>query len=1076
MKNRFNRSIYPFVDKLSDKILGDSDICLVGFYGDKQTVSSALGKFFGEKSEYLPDKSGLFLVHCSQSNKVALAVSSGISPDFEKESETNFFISVLLKLCKTVVPCISQYSVQNWYHSEKASFHSSYLKRFKHISIDKRSNLSLSIKEVSIIEPKEKNLKSLNFYSKTSLYQLEDLKNHSENSDQFKSLTLNFVKNFNSMENVSKPFYEFLDKIDKMVYCEPETIQKLQENLEHLVLIQKTSVNDTMETMCKNLKKELFEEPSNLSESREIKNVSIIENFQEALLKSHNLPNEKAIIGMFKEKVLNNLNTIEKEHALSLLNEGLRISFEKISKINNECRDSARRNLKMLKKNLLMTSFKILKYSIGGSSQELSLKPEFQYIISSSIDLGELKNVVELDESSILCLFENSKELSSSLFVYYAFGDSLHCCLSGTNYEVAAGSKKDMIVLTNNSTQTISIYSQKNSEIVLSFEKKVSAYMNYPHFLRKSNKVLFINERKQLLYFDIYDKASEKFFDLSAFAINTSCFNKDFLSISVSDNEDLIAIQMKCSIMILNQELQLKSQINLDESKVKKFFILNIENFNLLVVVQKGSISFFKIQVIEGGSRNYFCNKIIDVIEESVNSCYLPQNLACTQIYSYIQDGYTLDTIKNYYSILNKSKKLFKYKGNLPNEMQDLSSNYSIVSLKMALLQFSNVKLARSLSFSPYFITSQNIEGILSMNKNIPAILCLKNHFNFHFFEDEVGKLDSVVVVGIVGYSEEINTQILQTIFSVYSLPLVKGEITMYFSQNLGVNFVFIVATLQNFDFNASLLNTFEFISAVSDKIIVNLQHKDLDKAHLVITQLLFSRFRINEKTFYNYSLDLLVCNTQEFAKISDINNYLKEIPMKIFVSLLSPINSVAYPAESLIYLKKLTKTPSKYSGRRFFIVLKTVLAQVFIGDCHSITYWDEFGEGSLESKRDICQNNGEGNRTICQKNGICDYIVKYNENYFQIESVSLDSNHRGKELCENLCEFCDSYCELEYGHMGYHSLKRHENLKGNRCDVVFFNEFINNSRNKDQWMAAQQKKWHNKLWETPYESIYGLV
>lgn len=1069
MENKFSVWAYPFDDRMSEGFFGEDEICVVGFYGDKETVCCALGKFFTDEFEGLSDENGLFLVKGLKDNKVALVVSFGKNLKVEQDLETCYLISVLLKLCKTVVPCISKYSVQRWYYSEKALLYSQFTTGFSSISIDKRHKISMVFEDSSTISHKDINFNS-SFFSKNSLYTCQDPQDNTKNHILYKKLRLDLITEIfeesKSIEKVQKIFEDFLNNIDEMVYCSVEVLEKLLEDLKDLVIVKETSAGEAIASMCKNIKKEMFEgSVVDLSVSSEVKNFSIIDHFQEQLLKSKKRFKEIYIKSQFEKLVISKLLNNEQEHAQSLIKVEIQMFRRRIEKINQDIIFKAEEKFKVLKPYFINTSFKILKSVILSTQQGLCYKQESQYIISSAIYLGELKNLIELDDLSILCLFENTTEGSSILFICSFDGNLVQLPLNSLNFEVAVGSNHNFIILTNNSTQTISAYTQKNGEFFLSFEKKVSIFMNFPHYLQKTNKVMFINDKKQLFLCEIQEKSVEHLVDLSAFAINTACFNEEFLSISVSNNEEIIAIQLRSKVLILNRVLLIQSQIEVKENQVKKIFVSNLKNECFLVIVHKASSSFYKIKMSDSGPKSIYSNQIIDIVEHSAKLFFDSQSLACTQIFAYIKSGYAINTIKDYYSTLAKSKKLFKYRGILPDQMDDLFIKYDSNTLKAALLQTFTVKLAKLRNFCPYLNKNSDSESSFNQGFKTASVYHLKETFFYHFFESEIKKLDSVIVIGIIGLNLKYNTQILQSIFSVHSFPLDQGNISMYFSQSLGKKFVIIVATLPSLVFNNSLLNTFEFISAVSDRIILNLQYSELDKAHLMLNQFFFSQSRINESTFYKFKLDLVVFDGKTPTTVSNVYDYIKKLPQAITIVLLSPVNSVSFLAESRIYLKKLTQTPCKYSGSRFFTVLKTVLAQVYTGDCHPIQYWDNFVQEYLNKPKDSCELNG-----------VCDTVIKSKGNSFFIEPITLESGHSNTENCEEKCGHCGSYCELKFGHIGYHSVKRHDNLNGFRCDVRFFYDLMENMKFGLTWVNTQTQKWHQKMWETPYESIFGLI
>ena len=128
----------------------------------------------------------------------------------------------------------------------------------------------------------------------------------------------------------------------------------------------------------------------------------------------------------------------------------------------------------------------------------------------------------------------------------------------------------------------------------------------------------------------------------------------------------------------------------------------------------------------------------------------------------------------------------------------------------------------------------------------------------------------------------------------------------------------------------------------------------------------------------------------------------------------------------------------------------------------------------------------------MCTNPGICDtetkcykkIVIKNEFEYsFSEEKIKLYNNHseifNNSHRCDEICSRCRGFCELEYGHFGYHSLKMHKRVKEEACDAEFFNIMQENVFDKEindyTIQGVVESNWHRFNWETPVESLFRL-
>jgi hypothetical protein len=446
-------------------------------------------------------------------------------------------------------------------------------------------------------------------------------------------------------------------------------------------------------------------------------------------------------------------------------------------------------------------------------------------------------------------------------------------------------------------------------------------------------------------------------------------------------------------------------------------------------------------------------NYIIDVLEDASLSILNKFLVKCKEIRVFIDSEHTPDNISAYFSILKTANQYFKIMNDFITE--DLfTPSMTLQCLSKTLLQYSSYKLFEPAPFR-LLLKSEVINS-----KHHPIVNQIQDQLQFGYFESEFFKMDSVIFVSIIGESQSIVKRVLQSIFHVDVFALEEGGF-MYYSNIQGNNFAVLAVVLRHTELTSSSLKIYEFITALSDIIILPVWMKSHEHVPRIISELFYCSRRIDESRYYHFKLEYLVFDWNEH-KHNFVYESLSRVPVEAYVALFGYCESVTYFSECLIYQKRLIGLKQRYSGKDLITNIKLVLSQVTTGDTHSQDYWIYKNLSSISKwKGEICE----------EKNGICDHEVNIINNEFKQVPIFLRLSHSENHLCAERCFKCSCYCQLEIGHFGLHSSKKHYD-----CDLEFFNEKRKNKDGKVGFGIERKNEWWKNNWETPEESILGLL
>ena len=1048
---------YPFETTLTKILESENIVSLIGFYGESETLALALNDYFGQN---LQIDSGFSLCLNKDLNKAALVYSSGDKIICGSQECSKTFIAYLLTICEEIVACFSGNVVKKWYIEDRAKFRGHFKKGFESINTGLENSLEMKLDPKFCISNKLFNLNDMQISQNFAYIITENLKNPDNSvtiQNLASALVLKLFKVPSNLKNVKSKFTDFLDSIEDIIYCTPETIKEIFECLQDLFMKLLSSIPEIYRNLCESIKQELFIRTEISSQSIQILKFSLIDSFLEQIIKNPQTKTYDKITEIFNEAVVSQLDPEEKNFAVTTFNNYLNQAIKDINILEEGIINQAREKLSILERFRVIQIFEITENLVEKMNKVEEKAVTRSFVISLSNRVGTLKNLDKLGNKGLVCLFVNEDEKGTNLLVVLDGGKYLHHFSQGTNYLIVKGCDEDCLVLVDNSRFIAYLFAVEDEELISKGSKNFDGVVKFPHYLKKTKEIIYINNEDRPVLSGLGLDDQPKYYNLSPFAINTSCTDEKFEYIFLSEDNKILGLVLKHTLLLIHRQFELVHHLILEKSKFLHAFIYNTAEDYFLIIINKSGNKHYKLILSPSASQHSFQNSILDILEDSLSTIYNKSHIKCKNLSVFIEPGYLLpeSSLFNYYSLLKTINSSITLKS-LFNPSESTSS-ISLNSLSSTLFRYSSAKL---FEINPFEL-QPNLFNHLNSQENDPILLKVKKMLNYDFFESEIKQIESLCVVAIIASKWEEIEKVLQNVFHVVAFEQNENEVCLRFARVRNQDFSIITWLVSHTRIDLDTLKAYELVTALADRVILTTGFRTMNHVPRIAREILFAKGRISGDCLYCYEFDLVVLES-EANGASKIEEFVKLLPKQTYACLFSKACSSTFLAENLLYQMRIASKPARFSGREFIECLKIVLSQLIIGDNHSFDYWKNKSWLSISSQ----------NFEPCpETSGICDYVTKIANDEFSSIPIKLPKDHSRFHYCNEKCLDCDAYCLLEYGHFGYHSTKLHVG-----CDINFFtNKRILLGGNNTE-IQNMHKSWNDRLWESPLQSIYDLI
>ena len=1045
---------YPFPVTLTEELQESKIFSFIGFYGDSANLALALFDYFGNRLRIRP---GFCICLNKALKKAALVYCLGDEIIAESKRPDKTFIAYLLSICEEIVACFSGSIIKKWYFEDRAKFRGHFKKGFELINSKTENSLEMKLECKNCINSKLFNLNDMQISSNFAYGVIESLK-IPDRLALVQHLSSNFVQELfkfhSNPHKVKSKFIKFLDKIDDLIYCNPETTKDLFESIKHLFMKLNSSVPAIYLKMCESIKNELFHNNENLDKTAEIINFSLIDYFFDLILKNPTKKTQK-IAELYNETVVSKLPPGERKLALRIFDSHFYRACQEISLIEEDIVAQAIEKLAILEKFWVVQTLEIPEYLVEKMNKVEEKDVLRKFVLSFSNRVGGLRSLDRLVGGSLVCLLVNEEEKGTNLFLVLHDGRYLHHFLEKTDYVIVKGCDEEWLVVLDSSGLTAYFFAVEKDGLVEKGGKRFEGCVRFPCYLRKSKEIVFIDGEDKPVLCGLALDDQPRYYDLSPFAINTRYTDERFEYIFLSDDNKILGLVLKSSLMLIHRDYDLMVKTPLEKPNFTSAFIYHTDETYFLVILYKSRNLHYKLAFPRSSHPHCFQNPILDILEDASRLILHKPAIKCKSLSVFIEPGYSLPepSLISYYSLLTSinSSILLKPSFN-PNSS---TSSTSSSSLSLTLFQYSSFKLVQ---IFPFGLNSSLNDS--SSQETDPIVIRLKNMQNFEFFESQMKGIESVCVVSIIARRWEEIDKVLQNVFNIFTFEQDNNEIFIRFARVTNKDFALMTWVLGHSKLDLNALKAYEVVTGLADRVILAARFSSMDHVPRVANEVCFAKGRIGGDGLFCYDFDLVVLDSEDNGA-SKIQDCIKILPMQTSICLFSASSSPSFLAELLLYKFKITEKPARLSGSQLIDYTKLVISQVVTGDNHSLDYWT-----ISSSTPSIPAQTPEA--PLCQEQaGICDHKIVKSLAGFSTVPCKLAKGHPSPHYCNEKCFNCGAYCQLEYGHFGYHSTKQHFN-----CDINFFTNKKVAVGGSLASLSTMHYSWNEKLWKSPLQSL----
>ena len=1080
------------------------EFSLIGFYGSKDYCFNIVSEYFNEPIPNIADPSQLILVIDKENTSAALVYYTAetffLQKPLDQYDPCCFYVGVLLSMCKTVVPCFSNDILESWYYNEENSFKNPFVSIYKNVSKEftlKQKYISGVSYEIQHFFDNPNDL----CYSFTSVYKSSELSIDINAMIEIRRYNSEFIlRMVNSdfdLERLSLIFREHVSRLKEFIICPEDVLEKIFEKINDIMYKENSEISAIISDMCDNIVNDVLDANFTIDEKTSgiLRKTSFsdgISKFREGVLKLNSKISFEKVDAAFKSSMFKFIeaNDSEKVAATRILNKNWMIAEEKIRNAHVRTREANMKTLEHLETYRIQKKIKISRYDpyedTDGTMKFREL-PDSSYILCFHKPVGKTSQILELNSTSVLLLIEDEGKGFTQFYLITPDSNQQVLSIPGLNLEVAKGSIRNQIVIISNSKNQLLVYEYKDPKLQESkkFKTKLDYVINFPCFIPDSNKLLFINERKELMFYDLSaEELKATYYDLSSFSMNTPFIAESFERLSISESGKILVLLMESNtVYFLEFETQTIIKLNMKSKSILEFHLIQTANSHHLLSVKKNivhALKFTKTGSISVAHRVLIGNPILDVLHHAICNNRGSDSIKCKHIFCYNKLPTSQDLIQKYFSSLKYVNKHISLGGFISDFEESLECEFYtpdtfVLNLSLLLPE----SLVEICPFIPLFNGQDKISLLLSQSPNPSLVEYISNYLDLGIIEEVLNYYPEITVIGIVGPNHESNRVLASHLFKTNSMYFKYSQISLALSEVDGRRFLVIIFETMIKPLSNDSIRCLEFASAICDTIILNIFPEQEHGLKTLLKQLFYCKNRIADDFLYKYSLNITYFPVpKNYSPSSALQDSLL-LPMTISHSALTSEDSYSFPAEiSLIRSKYLQSTPSRWKGEELVFAIKSCISQLFVGDSHSLDYWRNKAKDTQKSPTRECKHPW-----ICdievKKTRIDSFsIYKFAQNAVCYNGERCDAVGESRG-CNDKCPKCEEFCDLEYGHFGKHSLKMHRKGEMEGCDVKFFNNYVLGYGIRD---ASVEKRleiiesWHESNWETPWESVAGLV
>ncbi|OMJ75503.1 hypothetical protein SteCoe_25352 [Stentor coeruleus] len=498
-----------------------------------------------------------------------------------------------------------------------------------------------------------------------------------------------------------------------------------------------------------------------------------------------------------------------------------------------------------------------------------------------------------------------------------------------------------------------------------------------------------------------------------------------------------------------------------------------------LVVCQKEENRVYKLAKVDTttlrGAENLIGNPILDIIGNAMK-LQRREKPKCKYVHFSVNSSGYLEQIEKYYRTLSVNK-TFQLKGII--DKFDTNFKLNSYNTRDFLLSLSILMPCEIASVDKFTIFPDVIDKIL--NKSIPKKLVksIMEEISLGTLEEILKSYENVLVVSFLSNDHETNITLIESLFGT-TASLYKKKSAYIQLCEINKKRILVVSGKITLDrLSQDTAKFLEFVTSISDLILITIDPKEKKYIRNLVAQVSFCTKRINDPKLYDFSIFLGIYPVSKSYEMSSFTESELFMTKKYGHFALVSKNQSEFKAECSRVLIKILEFPNRWEGEQLNQIIKTILPQIYVQDNHSFEYWNS------DNKDETYDNPTD---KMCLSKGICDFTVVYEKirgqrnKEFALKEERKWFNHSmqqngTKHFCNEKCMYCHGFCELEYGHFGYHSLKMHRHgVKF--CDIAYYNEvskIILNPKPDHPSLKNSVNKWHDFNWETPWESIFEL-
>ena len=557
-----------------------------------------------------------------------------------------------------------------------------------------------------------------------------------------------------------------------------------------------------------------------------------------------------------------------------------------------------------------------------------------------------IKQIIEIDKH-ILVLIEDTNKGNTEFYLLNTEIKKRVYSMGEINLEVVKGSTLDTVIIINHSKKLLSIFSLEN--LVLERDKRVELNLeyeiNFPHYLKQTEKVLFLNENNMLMTYSLNGEETEaRFFDLSFFSMNTGSSMNMFSQLSVSKLGEAMVLLTDKNILFFEFSTNSRIILNSKNRKVSHIHLLRHQRDYYLLKVKKykmNAVIITKVNAnLEASYKNLLGNSILDVLHHSIHSNNDPSRIKCKELLCFAKGTETLDLIEKYFLTLTAVNKYIRLGGIISNFqwlIRDLPYDIKTFLISLGFVLPSRIFLLYP--FAPLSNCEDNLLKIKGLAPNPSIIEHFSNYFSFGILEEALKNFENICVAAIIGPNHINNITLANHLYNANCSFYTKDSVNISLAEFKGKNHLIILYDYYTDNLSNDCLKTIEFISAIADNIILNIPFEQVSSLKIYLSKLLYCKNRIEDAFLYKYSLNIAFFSVPPSYKFSLSAFDFIPSSLKFSHSAFSNPNSLLFDSEINLVRHIFLKQTGRWDGKSLSLSIRLIIAQLYVEDNHSLEY-----------------------------------------------------------------------------------------------------------------------------------------